>query len=73
MKDLFPGTAARDEFQRWLSVGYGPFTVWQEGKALVMFSSLGKTPSVNYLHRIFPAQDNSISWDSNMQIGRAHV
>lgn len=66
MKDLFPGTAARDEFQRWLNVGYGPFTVWQEGKALVMFSSLGKTPSVNYLYRIFPAQDNSISWDSRM-------
>lgn len=66
MKDLFPGTAARDEFHRWLNVGYGPFTVWQEGKALVTFSSLGKTPSVNYLYRIFPTQDNSISWDSSI-------
>ena len=66
MKDLFPGTVTRDEFQRWLSIGYGPFTIWQGEKALVTISSLEKTPSVNYLYRISPAQDNSISWDSSM-------
>lgn len=66
MKDLFPGAVVRDEFQRWLNIGYGPFTIWQGEKALVMISSLEKTPSVNYLYRISPAQDNSISWDSSM-------
>ena len=66
MKDLFPGTVTRDEFQRWLSIGYGPFTIWQGEKALVTISSLEKTPSVNYLYRISPAQDNSISWDNSL-------
>ena len=60
MKELFPGTAVRDDFQRWLNVGYGPFTIWQGEKALVTISSLEKAPSVNYLYRISPAQDNSL-------------
>lgn len=66
MKELFPGTAVRDEFQRWLNVGCGPFTIWQGGKALVTIFSLEKAPSVNYLYRISPAQDNSISWDNSL-------
>jgi hypothetical protein len=66
MKELFPGTAVRDDFQRWLNVGYGPFTIWQGEKALVTISSLEKAPSVNYLYRISPAQDNSISWDNSL-------
>ena len=66
MKELFPGAAVRDDFQRWLNVGYGPFTIWQGEKALVTISSLEKAPSVNYLYRISPAQDNSISWDNSL-------
>ena len=49
MKELFPGDTVRDDFQRWLNAGYGPFMIWQGEKALVTISSLEKTPSVNYL------------------------
>ena len=46
MKELFPGDTVRDDFQRWLNAGYGPFMIWQGEKALVTISSLEKTPSV---------------------------
>ena len=66
MKDLFPGAAVRDEFQRWLDVGHGPFTVCPGGKDMVTFSCLEKMPSVNYLYRISSTQDAGISWASSL-------
>lgn len=66
MKDLFPGAIVRDEFQRWLDLETVPLTVWQDEKVLVTLSRLEKTPSVDYLYRTSPAQDNSISWDNSM-------
>lgn len=66
MKDLFPGNAVRDEFQRWLDVGRGPFTVCPGGKDMVTFSCLEKMPSVNYLYRISSTRDAGISWESSL-------
>ena len=66
MKDLFPGTAVRDEFQRWLELGNAPFTIWQGEQTLVTLSRLEKQQGVDYLYRISPTQNNSISWDSSM-------
>jgi len=66
MKDLFPGNAVRDEFQRWLDVGHGPFTVCPGGKDMVTFSCLEKMPSVNYLYRISSTRDAGISWESSL-------
>jgi hypothetical protein len=66
MKDLFPGNAVRDEFQRWLDVGHGPFTIFPGGKDMVTFSCLEKMPSVNYLYRISSTQDAGISWESSL-------
>ena len=62
MKDLFPGNAVRDEFQRWLDVGRGPFTVCPGGKDMVTFSCLEQMPSVNYPYRISSTRDAGISW-----------
>lgn len=66
MKDLYRSIVARDDLQRWLDLGHAPFTIWKEGKALVTLSRLEKGPSVDYLYRIAPAQDNTVSWDSSM-------
>jgi len=67
MRDLFHSAIARNEFQRWLELGSAPFTIWQGEQALVTLSRLEKQRGVDYLYRISPAQDNSISWDSDMQ------
>lgn len=66
MKDLYRSIVARDDFQRWLDLGHAPFTICSGEKAVVTLSRLEKGPSVDYLYRISPAQDNTISWDSSM-------
>ena len=66
MKDLYRSTVGRDGFQRWLDLGHAPFTIWSGEKAVVTLSRLEKGPSADYLYRISPAQDNTISWDSSL-------
>ena len=66
MKDLYRSAIARDDFQRWLDLGHAPFTICSGEKAVVTLSRLEKGPSVDYLYRISPAQDNSISWDNSL-------
>lgn len=61
MKDLYRSTVGRDGFQRWLDLGHAPFTIWSGEKAVVTLSRLEKGPSADYLYRISPAQDNTIS------------
>ena len=66
MKDLYRSAIARDDFQRWLDLGHAPFTICSGEKAVVTLSRLEKGPFVDYLYRISPAQDNSISWDNSL-------
>lgn len=66
MKDLFPGTIGRDEFQRWLDGGHARFAIQQEEKIQTVLSRLEKKPSVDYLYRIASDPESGVSWDNSM-------
>lgn len=66
MKDLIQCPVARDDFQRWLSLGTGPLTVYQGEKVATVLSIMEKSSSVYYLYRTAVGQDNTISWNNNL-------
>ena len=66
MEDLIQCFAANEGFQRWLSLGKIPLTVYKGEKAAVMLVKLDKKPGVVYLYQTAVGKDNSISWDNRL-------
>ena len=65
MDDLIQCFAANKGFQRWLSLGKVPLTVYKGEKAAAVLIKLNKKPDVDYLYQAAVGKDNSISWDNN--------
>ena len=61
MEDLIQCTAANKGFQRWLSLGMIPLTVYKGEKATALLVKLNKKPGVDYLYQSAVGKDNSIS------------
>ena len=66
MEDLIQCFAANKGFQRWLSLGKMPLTVYKDEKAAAMLVKLDKKPGVDYLYQAAVGKDNSISWDKSL-------
>ena len=66
MEDLIQCSAAQKGFQRWLSLGMIPLTVYKGEKATAMLVKLNKKPGVDYLYQSAVGKDNSISWDNRL-------
>lgn len=66
MEDLIQCFAANKGFQRWLSFGKIPLTVYKDEKAAAMLVKLDKKQGVDYLYQAAVGKDNSISWDKSL-------
>ena len=66
MEDLIQCSAANKGFQRWLSLGMIPLTVYKGEKAAALLVKLNKNPGVDYLYQSTVGKDNSISWDNRL-------
>ena len=65
MEDLIQCTAANKGFQRWLSLGMIPLTVYKGEKAAALLVKLNKKPGVDYLYQATVVKDSSMMRHDN--------
>ena len=70
--DLIQCSTDREDFQRWLDLGNGPMTVYNDKEAVTLLTKLEKNPSATYLYRTTVEKDGSISWDNDLTFCGVH-